>query len=570
MSEAASEYKLECYQIKKNLGTGGNLWLVEDSVTGKQLVMRRLSRSHEAVYRILEKLCHPNLTEVQDVFCCHGFLYVVERFLEGKTLTQVLEEQGASKDLACSVAKQILAALCVLHANGIIHRDIKPDNIRMDSQGTARLMDFDIARLFSEEKGADTTPKGTRAYAPPEQYGFQQTDYRADIYSLGVTVNEAATGNLPEAGVCGGFLGIFVRRCTELDPKRRYQTARQALTQLGRLEKRRQMVALSAVAALGLTVAVGAWMVQRPAATGSAAQGGPAASGLMAAEESVVPGPAAGQDTAGSGFMAEEESPASGSMAEEPPASGLLTFEDIAGPYLGDWGLRRGSSIEQYPSLFLEDEGEYAFVMEMEDGRQVLAAMEKTPEELVFSCALGDQDPAVFRFDDIMLRETGQKPGVFCFNDGILQEIFQESDGQEPVPDPATGSREGQDPGKNWFFAEFGPDSKYEYKYEIMTPDYDGDGDREFVIILGRCRWIEPPNPAYAYLQVGYCLVWFLDVSEDGSWNGCQEPFWVEGTPTFDYDFRICDPANPFAGYRWSHGEWVYVPDPYGSAPDSP
>lgn len=563
MSEAASEYKLECYQIKKNLGTSGTLWLVEDSVTGQRLVMRRLSRNHEPVYRILEKLCHPNLTEIQDVFCCHGFLYVVERFLEGKTLTQVLEEQGASEALARSVAKQLLAALCVLHANGIIHRDIKPDNILMDSQGTARLIDFDIARLFSEEKGADTTPKGTRAYAPPEQYGFQQTDYRADIYSLGVTVNKAAIGNLPEDGVCGGFLGIFVRRCTELDPKRRYQTARQAMTQLRRLEKRRQMVALSAVAVLGLTVAVGAWMVQRPAATGSAAPGGSAAHESKTIGESVesaVPGHGDSESTVAFGPE----------VTEEPPASGPSTFEDLAGPYLGDWGLRRGPSIEQYPSLFLEDDGEYAFVMEMEDGRQVLTTMEKTPEELVFSCALGDQDPAVFRFDDSMLRDPGQKPGVFCFYDWILQEIFQESDGQEPAPDLATGSREDQDPGKNWFFAEFGPDSKYEYKYEIMTPDYDGDGDREFVIILGRCRWIEPPNPAYTYLQVGYCLVWFLDVSEDGSWNGCQEPFWVEGTPTFDYDFRICDPANPFAGYRWSHGEWVYVPDPYGSAPDSP
>ena len=546
MSEAASEYKLECYQIKKDLGTSGNLWLVEDSVTGKYLVMRRLSRSHEAVYRILQQLRHPNLTEVQDVFCCHGFLYVIEQFLEGRTLTQVLEEQGASKNLACSVAKQILAALCVLHANGIIHRDIKPDNILMDSQGKAWLIDFDIARLFSEEKGTDTAPKGTRAYAPPEQYGFQQTDERADIYSLGVTVNEAAAGNLPEDGVCGGFLGIFVRRCTELDPKRRYQTAAQALAQLRRLEKRRLILVLGAVAALGLTVAAGAWLVRRPAATGSAAPGGSAAyesmaeeessvSGPAAEEESSVSGPAAEEESSASGPMTAEESPASGPVApEESPASSPLMFEEVAGPYLGDWGLRRGPFIEQYPSLFLDDDGAYAFVMEMEDGRQVQTAMEKTPEELVFSCALEDQEPAVFRFNDSMLREQGQESG------------------------------------KNWLFTEFGPDSKYECKYEILTPDYDGDGEREFVIILGRCRWIEPPNTEYTYLQVGYCLVWFLDVSEDGSWNGCPEPFWVEKVPIFGSDFSISDPENPFAWYKWSHGEWVYIPDPWGSVPDSP
>lgn len=281
MSEAASEYRLECCQIRKELGTGGNLWLVEDAVTGEQMVLRRLSRSHEGVYEILKNLRHPSLTEVRDVFCCQGFLYVTETFLEGEPLTQVLREKGAGGALALSVAKQILGGLSLIHANGIIHRDIKPDNILLDSRGTARLIDFDIARLFSEEKCSDTTPKGTRAYAPPEQYGFRQTDCRADLYSLGVTVNELASGKLPEEGVCGGSLGSFVRRCTELDPRRRYQTADEALAYLGRLENRKRFLVLASVAVMGLTAVVGVWLSRRPK---QVTMGNTAGSGFAATE----------------------------------------------------------------------------------------------------------------------------------------------------------------------------------------------------------------------------------------------------------------------------------------------
>lgn len=112
----------------------------------------------------------------------------------------------------------------------------------IDSFGNVKLIDFDIARLFSEEKTKDTTLKGSKDYAPPEQFGFSQSDYRTDIYSLGVTINEIAVGELPEKKLCRGRLGAVVKHCIEFDPKRRYQTADQALRQIRRQSRRRAVV----------------------------------------------------------------------------------------------------------------------------------------------------------------------------------------------------------------------------------------------------------------------------------------------------------------------------------------
>ena len=75
-----------------------------------------------------------------------------------------------------------------LHEQKIIHRDIKPSNMILQADGRIRLIDFDAARIFKDNKATDTELLGTKDYAPPEQYGFGQTDPRSDIYSLGVTI----------------------------------------------------------------------------------------------------------------------------------------------------------------------------------------------------------------------------------------------------------------------------------------------------------------------------------------------------------------------------------------------
>lgn len=102
MSEIVNEYKLESYQRVKPLGEKGNLWLAEDSVTGKRFVMRSLSMDAQEVYQTLAGIHHPNIVEIADVFSCNGFLYVIEEYLEGVLLSM------------SSLRKAFLTGVCFL------------------------------------------------------------------------------------------------------------------------------------------------------------------------------------------------------------------------------------------------------------------------------------------------------------------------------------------------------------------------------------------------------------------------------------------------------------------------
>lgn len=227
--ESVGEYKYELYTVIQSLGNEENLWLVRDSVSEKLLVMRRLPLFMQEVMQELALIDHPHIVHILDIFCFHKELYVIEEYVHGDNLAFYLEKNGALGKRAISAGKQLLEALVVLQQHRILHRDIKPENIMMDRQGNVILIDFGIARLFSEEKDGDTSLKGTKTYAPPEQFGFCQTDCRTDIYALGVTLNELAVGKFPEEKMCKGVLQKFIRRATQFDPKHRYPSAAQAL-----------------------------------------------------------------------------------------------------------------------------------------------------------------------------------------------------------------------------------------------------------------------------------------------------------------------------------------------------
>ena len=115
----------------------------------------------------------------------------------------------------------------------IIHRDIKPGNIILTEDGTVKLLDMNAARQLSEGKEADTRLLGTAGYAAPEQYGFAQSDARTDIYAAGVLMNVLRTGCLPQEKLAGGSLRRIVRKCTHIDPNRRYASAGELLAALG-------------------------------------------------------------------------------------------------------------------------------------------------------------------------------------------------------------------------------------------------------------------------------------------------------------------------------------------------
>lgn len=218
--------------------------LVLDTDTGRRLVRKELSGCHE-VYEKLQSLQHPFLPELLQVEVTPDRTCILEEYIEGAPLGQItLSERALTRALL-----ELCKVLEFLHGHGILHRDIKPDNLLLASDGHIRLIDFDAAREPKEEKVQDTRLLGTRGYAPPEQYGFAQTDERSDIYALGATFQELL-GPLAAKRRWKHLLG----RCTAMDPKRRYRHARQIRMAilLGRIRRRVLWPLLTVLAALAV------------------------------------------------------------------------------------------------------------------------------------------------------------------------------------------------------------------------------------------------------------------------------------------------------------------------------
>lgn len=130
---------------------------------------------------------------------------MIEEFVQGITLNEFMENHFEfAKGQINSIAKQLVSAMEALHKYSIIHRDIKPDNIIMNSEGHIWLIDYDIARIVNNEVRKDTTVLGTVGYAPVEQFGMMPTDYKTDIYAFGATIEQL----MKYSGAKGRLLGI--------------------------------------------------------------------------------------------------------------------------------------------------------------------------------------------------------------------------------------------------------------------------------------------------------------------------------------------------------------------------
>jgi serine/threonine protein kinase len=178
------------------------------------------------VYKRLKTVKSRLLPEIYYLAYDENETLVIEEYIMGETFRQILnKEESISEGQCIDILLQLCDALRVLHKNGIIHRDIKPENVMMDIDGNCKLIDFDAARLSRSDgdmsKGKDTVLLGTKGYAPPEQYGYTQTDSRADIYALGVMISELlGLGKRKYKGK----LRPILKKCLNFDPKNRYKS----------------------------------------------------------------------------------------------------------------------------------------------------------------------------------------------------------------------------------------------------------------------------------------------------------------------------------------------------------
>ena len=191
-----------------------------DAGTRQEVILRVLYHSNGAVYRVLQQISCPGIPRIYQLFPDGLDTVVVEEKIPGKTLEQrMMENPCFSREEIVRILTQLVQTLEAIHVRGIIHRDIKPSNIVLSGYRTV-LIDFDAARQYRENSSArDTVCLGTEGYAPPEQYGFSQTDQRSDLYSLGVLLKELCR----HTGEFG--LGEVIRRCTAFSPEDRYPSA---------------------------------------------------------------------------------------------------------------------------------------------------------------------------------------------------------------------------------------------------------------------------------------------------------------------------------------------------------
>lgn len=199
------------YRIKRVLGEGGFgiVYLAHDQQLGRSVAIKvprkeRLSepKTYLEEARILAGLDHPNIVPVHDVgSTSDGLCYVVSKLIEGRDLAKFIKESGQSHLQKAEIVAEIADALHFAHRNGLVHRDVKPGNILIDSSGKAYLADFGLA-LKDEDFGKEKRFAGTPAYMSPEQArgDGDRVDGRSDVFSLGVVFYELLIGKRPFGG----------------------------------------------------------------------------------------------------------------------------------------------------------------------------------------------------------------------------------------------------------------------------------------------------------------------------------------------------------------------------------
>ena len=230
---------------------GRETFLVRRKENGQMAVAKCYDRQVFSIRphpELLEGIEHPGLPHFFEQYQNDRILCVVREYIEGEPLDEYVNDRQLTTRQIVSFGIQLCDILSVLHGRTppVIHRDIKPENIIVKPDGTLTLIDFDISRVYRDSAGRDTVFFGTKGYAPPEQYGFGQTDNRADIYALGVLLRWMMTGVEKENAnvTIHPRVRKVIDRCTAFSPEERYQDAAEVKRDLQKVRSDRYPVSV--------------------------------------------------------------------------------------------------------------------------------------------------------------------------------------------------------------------------------------------------------------------------------------------------------------------------------------
>jgi serine/threonine protein kinase len=280
------------YKILSILGKGGmgEVYLAEDHKLGRRVALKVLpgafTRDQERLRRFQQEaratsaLNHPNILTIFEIGEAEGRHYIATEFIEGETLGQRIAVGPLKLGEALDIAEQMASALSAAHGAGIVHRDVKPENIVIRRDGIVKVLDFGLAKLAQttpNQSGPDDPTRalvktntgvvmGTVAYMSPEQARGLPLDARTDIWSLGVVIYQMLTGSIPFSGATSSDIMVsilereprslrsfspeipeelewIVTKALTKDFDDRYQTSRELVNDLRRLKQRLSVVA---------------------------------------------------------------------------------------------------------------------------------------------------------------------------------------------------------------------------------------------------------------------------------------------------------------------------------------
>lgn len=213
---------------------------VLENSSGAKLVRHVMFKPADiAVYKKLATISCPNLCRILEVSEYDEGYVIYEEYCDGMNIAEVMGSRDMSEYEAVETACRICVGLDALHSCGIIHRDIKPDNIIICNDNNVKIIDFDIAKIYKSNKTTDTSTLGTIGFAAPEQYGFSQSDVRSDLYSLSVLLNYMLTREHPSVKLCENkHLSKLLTKCLSINPTDRYSSAKELYIALKKAQRR--------------------------------------------------------------------------------------------------------------------------------------------------------------------------------------------------------------------------------------------------------------------------------------------------------------------------------------------